>query len=89
MSRGRRQRGAPLRRLRFDLLVAVCCRRKSRLQGIGQVRGTLLLLRGLESSVDLISLNLFEQFEAVESIKIIAVHLTIYRDLIYSALQVW
>ena len=47
---GRRRRGAPLR-LRFDLLVAVCCRRKSRLQGIGQVRGTLLLLRGSESSV--------------------------------------
>ena len=38
------------RRLRL-LLLAVICRRKSRLQGIGQVRGTLLLLRGLESSV--------------------------------------
>ena len=48
MSRGR---GAPLRLL--DLL-AVSCRWKSRLQGIGQVRGTLLLLRGLESSVVLI-----------------------------------
>ena len=46
MSRGRR--GAPLRLLD---LVAVSCRWKSRLQGIGQVRGTLLLLRGLESSV--------------------------------------
>ena len=47
MSRMGRRRGAPFR-LRFDLVAAVCCRRKSRLQGIGQVRGTLLLLlRGL------------------------------------------